>query len=465
MLSKKMLLKFSILLFLFSYDIVISQVTEEKGNLLRINFNNPTIDLSDTLWHWFSIKDEYNTSYTKCEKVFKIDSTEYLYASNYYHHEMFPGFGSTTKYLYNIKTKEEKLVRAFGHPIDVIIEPYMLSGDRLYQDSDGMWILNGVYGNVFVNHDDSLFYCYPDSMKIKLTYIIGKVDDQDFIAVRKDSIEPKYDYYLSNLSQLPDIELKEQVMIDYSNFDEEVPLKIVQLKDSLYLLNTEASSYLYLAVCSHNRLKLEKILGNNFYSDLYLEDYKIYYMDYLTHSFIQEEFNFNSMAFEKSEALYENISNYCTFDNQYLVLLCNDSLKIYDYKNLLMINHYDLSGIKHTDEIMLCTPNVYLHQISEITNINDEVTVPRDINLSQNYPNPFNPTTTINYELPKASHVELKIYDILGREIKTLVDEYQQPGVYNSVFNTQNSFLSSGVYFYKLKADTYLEVKKMLLLK
>jgi len=61
--------------------------------------------------------------------------------------------------------------------------------------------------------------------------------------------------------------------------------------------------------------------------------------------------------------------------------------------------------------------------------------------------------------------VELKIYDILGREIKTLVDEYQQAGVHNSVFNTQNSSLSSGVYFYKLKADTYLEVKKMLLLK
>ena len=461
-----MLLKFSILLFLLSYNIIISQVTEKKGNLLRINFNDSVIDLSDTLWHWFSKTDGYSTSYTKCEKVFRTNFTEYLYIENYYHHEMFPGFGSTSKYLYNIRTKEKKLVRAYGHPIDVIIEPYMSYSDRLYQDTDGIWILNGVYGNAFINYNDSLFYYYPDSMEIKLTYIIGKVDNRDFIAVRNDSVEPKYDYYLSNLSQLPDLELKEQVVIDYSSFDEEVPLKIVQLKDSLYLLNTEASSYLYLAVYSHNRLKLEKVLKYNFYSDWYLEDYKIYYMDnYLTHSFIREEFNFNSMAFEKSEVSHENLPIYMTFDNQYLVLLCNDSLKIYDYKNRSMINQYDLSGIKHTNEIMLCTPNVYLHKINEITDVDDKIHVPEKINLSQNYPNPFNPTTTINYELPKASRVELKIYDILGREIKTLVDEYQQPGVHNSVFNTQNSSLSSGVYFYKLKADTYLEVKKMLLLK
>jgi hypothetical protein len=461
-----MILKLSILLFLLSYDIIISQVTEEKGNLLRINFNDSAIDLGDTLWQWFSKTDGYYSYSVKCEKVFKIDSTEYLYTRNYSHHEILLGVWSTSKYLYNLCTKEEKLVRAFGHSIDVIIEPYMSYSDRLYQDSDGMWILNGVSGNVFINQDDSLFYYYPDSMKIKLTYIIGKVDNQNFVAVRNDSIGQKYDYYLSDLSKLPDIELKEQVVIDYSDFDEEVPLKIVQLKDSLYLLNTESSSSLYLAVYSHNRLKIEKVLEYNFYSDWYSEDYKIYYMDnYSTHGFIREEFNFSSTAFEKSEVLYENISNHYVYDNQYLVLLYNDSLKIYDYKNLSLINKYDLSGIKYADGIILCAPNIYLHQINEITDINDEFHVPRNINLFQNYPNPFNPTTTINYELPKASNVELKIYDILGREIKTLVDEYQQPGIHNSVFNTQNSSLSSGVYFYKLKADTYLEVKKMLLLK
>jgi hypothetical protein len=90
----------------------------------------------------------------------------------------------------------------------------------------------------------------------------------------------------------------------------------------------------------------------------------------------------------------------------------------------------------------------------------------------QNFPNPFNPSTVINYELPIGTHVTLKVYDILGREVATLVDEYQQAGKYNSQFSTLptdrkvlNSKLSSSVYFYRLQAGDYMATKKMLLIK
>jgi hypothetical protein len=89
--------------------------------------------------------------------------------------------------------------------------------------------------------------------------------------------------------------------------------------------------------------------------------------------------------------------------------------------------------------------------------------VPTDYSLSQNYPNPFNPTTTINYQLPTTSYVSLKVYDAIGREITTLVNELKNAGNYTATFNA--SQLSSGLYFYVLKAGSFTSTRKMLLLK
>ena len=88
---------------------------------------------------------------------------------------------------------------------------------------------------------------------------------------------------------------------------------------------------------------------------------------------------------------------------------------------------------------------------------------PRVFSLSQNYPNPFNPTTTITYQTPKSGFVSLKVYDMLGREVETLVNEEKVAGSYGVRFDGEN--LPSGIYFYKLQAGSYISVKKMILLK
>jgi len=84
-------------------------------------------------------------------------------------------------------------------------------------------------------------------------------------------------------------------------------------------------------------------------------------------------------------------------------------------------------------------------------------------NLEQNYPNPFNPTTRINYTINKADHITLSIYDNLGRFIKKVIDEYQNPGIYNKEIDMHE--YSSGIYFYKLISGNYHAVRKMLLIK
>jgi hypothetical protein len=88
---------------------------------------------------------------------------------------------------------------------------------------------------------------------------------------------------------------------------------------------------------------------------------------------------------------------------------------------------------------------------------------PVSYSLSQNYPNPFNPTTAIIYQLPVNSLVRLKIYDVLGREVQTLVDRRQNAGSYSVNFKANN--LPSGVYFYRLETGSYNYTKKLLLLK
>jgi len=96
-----------------------------------------------------------------------------------------------------------------------------------------------------------------------------------------------------------------------------------------------------------------------------------------------------------------------------------------------------------------------------ITNLNNEI--PTTYALSQNYPNPFNPITKINFALPKQGFVTMKIYDVLGREVKTLVNEVKTPGNYIVEFNANE--LASGVYFYKIEVNGFVDVKKMMLIK
>ena len=115
----------------------------------------------------------------------------------------------------------------------------------------------------------------------------------------------------------------------------------------------------------------------------------------------------------------------------------------------------------------LINEGVY-RSVSILTDINDINNVIESFLLSDNYPNPFNPNTTIVYNLPVSSEVILKVYDVLGKEVTTLVNEEKPAGSYEIEFNVETSrnlSLPSGVYFYQLRAGDYVETKKMVLMK
>jgi len=114
----------------------------------------------------------------------------------------------------------------------------------------------------------------------------------------------------------------------------------------------------------------------------------------------------------------------------------------------------DVGSGWYIDSVHVLPGVVYTQEMGEL---------PLHFTLSQNYPNPFNPETKIKFQIPTSSDVVLQVFDVLGREVKTLVNERLQPGSYETTFDGKD--LSSGVYLYRLQAGGFVETKKLLLLR
>ena len=94
--------------------------------------------------------------------------------------------------------------------------------------------------------------------------------------------------------------------------------------------------------------------------------------------------------------------------------------------------------------------------------------IPVEFALRQNYPNPFNPITTLRYDLPEQTHVNITVYDMLGRKVRTILNQQQDPGYKSIIWDATNDYgkpVSAGLYLYQIQAGEYIQTKKMVLLK
>lgn len=163
---------------------------------------------------------------------------------------------------------------------------------------------------------------------------------------------------------------------------------------------------------------------------------------------------------------------YAKLGNVYKQFSISDSTQRYLLTGLnpgtyqLFADRFGFTGAERTVTLgttNLDTINFYLDTASIIAVQNISTTVPEKFSLLQNYPNPFNPSTVIKFNVKTASNVTIKVYDILGREVRGLVNEELQPGEYKVLFNAEN--LPSGIYFYRMAADEYSESRKMIFIK
>ena len=157
--------------------------------------------------------------------------------------------------------------------------------------------------------------------------------------------------------------------------------------------------------------------------------------------------------------------------------LQNNCISVYHSRTTYGVMHFALtlpaSGIvkvyfnNRTNFIEYDSPKVTIQYIT-FTNVNDDLTAVNSCFLSQNYPNPFNPSTTIKYTIGEASNVKLTIYDVLGKEVVTLINSQASPGAYSMIWNATDKFgkkVTSGIYFYTLEAGKFTKTNKMLLIK
>jgi len=161
------------------------------------------------------------------------------------------------------------------------------------------------------------------------------------------------------------------------------------------------------------------------------------------------------------------IADWIEISNSVGQIPANDSIVIdvkFDARNIIT-GDYNGSIVIISNDTVLSRIEIPIHlEVTDPVGINDITNmIPDRFKLEQNYPNPFNPTTTIIYGIRERTTVELKIFDVLGREVETIVNSEQDAGYYEVAFNA--SRLASGIYFYRLKAGSFVETKKMVLMK
>jgi hypothetical protein len=131
--------------------------------------------------------------------------------------------------------------------------------------------------------------------------------------------------------------------------------------------------------------------------------------------------------------------------------------------NFGTLNRYYISAYLNGTEIAQSDTITIISQKATAVNNGIEKIIPQNYQLLQNYPNPFNPTTTIQYFIPQKSKVQIKVLDLLGREIATVVNEENSFGKHTVIFDA--SQLSSGMYFYRMQAENFVEIKKLVVIK
>ncbi|MFN3874130.1 MAG: T9SS type A sorting domain-containing protein, partial [Ignavibacterium sp.] len=163
-----------------------------------------------------------------------------------------------------------------------------------------------------------------------------------------------------------------------------------------------------------------------------------------------------------TEFAIEDATKNCVVSNCQQVLSSATSelgkaLREYDKKNFINVFNHLTNSWKFAQQAM----GVTLRKDGEDSEVTD--LLPNEYALEQNFPNPFNPTTTINFQLPENNYVSIKIYDIIGNLVTTLVDENMEAGYHSVVWNANG--LSSGVYLYRLASGSFISTKKLILMK
>jgi hypothetical protein len=458
----KKLLYFT-LVFITSSHYVFSQTT---GYLIRVKFDQTAIDPADTLGRWYDIHSLEALSNKQYFGHVTSGTLEYLLSSELqYTNDDY----SNDWWSLNIENTEniEERSSICRIPYDsVFFNNFLLSGryDPLKTNS-GIWLLSGTYGYSFIDNSGTIYKNYLSSTldsTYTLQHIIGKVGEK-YTAAFFNADSSKYFFYLFDLDNSPNID---PLSGDKLIFDTEysVPVKIAHLQNDLYVAQTAKKSFPGIPdIC------LYKLADNTFtfIKDLFHEsnawDIRNNKLVLFNGPAIRKyEFNPADSSFIRTDS----IPHAMIFDEYYRygAEFSADTLFIYDAETHDKLFSIYGNNVSDLSDIFIDSPYVYLHKERKNIGTNDNISLNADLTYKLSaYPNPFNPQTTIAFTIPNAGKVELAVYDMLGRKVTELLNEYKDKGSHEVMFNGAN--LASGIYFYTIRAGNFVKTNKLILLK
>ena len=344
--------------------------------------------------------------------------------------------------------------------------------------ADGKNILHSTnYGDSFkvfkkLDHDIVGIYKKPNSDKLYAAtkYNLVEITGDSIKTIKSLPIDPKiFSYY--------PLAVGDKWIYNYHNVDEGGYIPIYTngittrevIGDSLM----DNGEKYFIVKDFHDKINYERIDSSSGKILRYTADSSV----------SNNEFIIDDLLAEVGDTIYSNyytryMGNFAIFLSEKNVNIFNKTVsnRIYMSENVLEYPAYILTqgfGLTSysfeydfgytTDTLKGAIINGVVYGDTTITGIKEQKKIPQQFKLFQNYPNPFNPTTAISYRLSAYSHVSLKIYDVLGREVKTLVNENQAAGEHKTEWNAEN--VACGVYFYRIRAGEFVSTKKMLLIK
>lgn len=435
-----------------------AQGSSTFGNLIRIPIDASQINPADTMGRWTSFNYELGDGASRYNDIIHTSSDTYFekYSWDDYHY-----FGPYINYtLENFETDTSCSYATFIDVVD-IVEPYLIQYTIPFKTEGGTWLMNGIINMAFLS-DDGTITTLPRNYYGDLFYICTKIDNKYLTVFRRDTTELAYDFYLLDLSESPEVDTTGAQRV---YFDVQVaPYKMRKLSDLFYIGEVYSlpyqSSSLSLFRFSNNTFHFIKEYFN--YADSKWEYRDGYLLRYYNGELFKYDYNPADTSFIDERVLISGGGIHFSNDFSLSAQISGDNLIIYDNNTEQEINSVDISNLWNPHYPVLDSPYVYLHQTTLVTDIKDKPLQPLSYSL-QVYPNPFNPTTNVLYTLPQRSTIEIKLFDMLGSEVKDIYSGEAEAGTHQLLLNAAD--LSSGIYFISLRSGNYFRTQKILLLK
>ena len=446
-------------------------------------FSGPVLDINQNLyfgtyyqWYNDTISADHFYSYTKDGKLnwnVKLDSDSFprppqsgilIDSSNTIY------FGSLDGNFYALnmdgtvkwKYQTEPMVELVWPNIDLEGNLYIVngrSGELVSIHSDGTLNWKVKYGDGFIQKSPAIS---PDG---KTIYILGKISN--LYAINLDgSLKWQHDCGMSTKAPIVD---------NNGNLffvTQDIPQSIYSLKSDGTLrwksIITEPNAYpFYSAPTIDYAGNIYLALGSAIFSYNNDGGFRWYYI--IGTNYDEYDDFWQPLICDNEGTVYVG----STFGKNYYAISSDGKLKWQLPLNDYQVDNTGAIGEDGTLYLGVHKSSLFYGTEKNLIAIRDTGTVgvekeditPLDFSLMQNYPNPFNPSTTISYQIPSNNFVTLKVYDVLGNEVSTLVNEWQEQGSYNAQFTTNGKQLSSGMYFYTLTAGKFTDTKKFILMK